>query len=541
MVSSKSRVVSGRYPPPGTSPIADTIRERRGERGITPLDANLLHIPHIAKGYNALLGAVRTEGRLPAILREAMILRIAALNQAAYEWSHHVEIGKKAGLTTGQLFILRDTSTPLAPASNLFGAALTAVTKFTDHSTKGPRVPFDVIEAVKTELKEVVVAQGTPEGDIEGLIEDYYVEAAMTVAAYNLVSRFLLSTDVAGSSDVEVPWPVDRKEHFIEIRSFSPAATPTHTIHAVTLKPSDSPNARWIAFSNSLITSIEMWNYAIPYFLDQGFNLLLHDQRGHGASNLPLVGSGSGTEKRLTTIPLLASDLANILAALEIPKPIHSVIGVSQGGATALAFANLYGEQTKSVIACDTSAKTPQGNKEAWEERIQVVLGGSNESLGRKYAQKVGIAELADLTLPRWFPSGSPLSESAKDFRTGWLASQISNTPVDGFIAGARALGEYDVLQLSPSSDSSSAKKLFDTETEHVLLLAGSLDGNGKVGQGLQLLGEEWTSALRSKLADGEVKTKELKIHKVEGSGHLPMVDQPEKFFEIVKDFLLGF
>jgi len=68
-----SRVVAGRYPPPGTNEIADVIRERRGERGITPLDANLLHVPPIAAGYNNLLGAIRTKGKLPGDIREAMV------------------------------------------------------------------------------------------------------------------------------------------------------------------------------------------------------------------------------------------------------------------------------------------------------------------------------------------------------------------------------------------------------------------------------------------------------------------------------------
>jgi len=68
-----SRVVSGRYSPPGADSVADAIRERRGARGITPLDASLLHVPHIAKGYNTLLGAIRTEGKLPGDIREAMV------------------------------------------------------------------------------------------------------------------------------------------------------------------------------------------------------------------------------------------------------------------------------------------------------------------------------------------------------------------------------------------------------------------------------------------------------------------------------------
>jgi hypothetical protein len=65
--------VLGRYPSPGASVIADKIRERRGARGLTPLDATLLHIPEIADGWNSLLGAVRTKGGLPADVRELMV------------------------------------------------------------------------------------------------------------------------------------------------------------------------------------------------------------------------------------------------------------------------------------------------------------------------------------------------------------------------------------------------------------------------------------------------------------------------------------
>jgi hypothetical protein len=68
-----SRVVAGRYPAPGTDSLADAMRERRGARGLTPLDANLLHIPPIASGYNTMLGAIRTKGKLPGDIREAMV------------------------------------------------------------------------------------------------------------------------------------------------------------------------------------------------------------------------------------------------------------------------------------------------------------------------------------------------------------------------------------------------------------------------------------------------------------------------------------
>ena len=72
-------MVAGRYPAPGTDSLADAIRERRGARGLTPLDANLLHNPLIASGYNTMLGAIRTKGNLPGDIREAMVCQNACV------------------------------------------------------------------------------------------------------------------------------------------------------------------------------------------------------------------------------------------------------------------------------------------------------------------------------------------------------------------------------------------------------------------------------------------------------------------------------
>lgn len=68
-----SKWIPGRYPPPGTSPAGDAIRQRRGARGITALDAALLHVPPAAEGWNTLLGAVRTKGSLTDDIRELMV------------------------------------------------------------------------------------------------------------------------------------------------------------------------------------------------------------------------------------------------------------------------------------------------------------------------------------------------------------------------------------------------------------------------------------------------------------------------------------
>ncbi len=73
---------------------------------------------------------------------------------------------------------------------------LSALT-FAHESTTVVKVSKVTTEALKTELQNN---------------EDLLVEAAAVVATYNMVSRFLMSLDVAGMSDEVVPWPADVQE-----------------------------------------------------------------------------------------------------------------------------------------------------------------------------------------------------------------------------------------------------------------------------------------------------------------------------------------
>lgn len=78
-----SRWIPGRYPEPGTSAIADAIRRRRGERGLTALDGALLHVEPVAEGWNTLLGAVRMKGNVPGDVRELMV--------RAFKWFSNIK------------------------------------------------------------------------------------------------------------------------------------------------------------------------------------------------------------------------------------------------------------------------------------------------------------------------------------------------------------------------------------------------------------------------------------------------------------------
>src|SRR4051794_39267838 len=81
-----------------------------------------------------------------------------------------------------------------------------------------------------------------------------------------------------------------------------------------------------VAFSNSIGTTLEMWDRQVPALSDR-YRCVRYDTRGHGRS--PVVG-------RPITIEDLANDLAGLLDALGIEQA--HIVGLSLGGMTAQAF-----------------------------------------------------------------------------------------------------------------------------------------------------------------------------------------------------------
>ncbi|GAA6007520.1 uncharacterized protein JCM10292_003913 [Rhodotorula paludigena] len=458
-------------PAKGTSVVGDAIRERRGARGLTPLDQTLLNAPEIANGWNTLLGAVRTRNSLPDDIRELMILRVAARNSAVFEWIHHAHVGTDAGLTPQQLTIIRDLHTPLpsptapAPLSAYQAAAL----RFADASTYNVTVPQSRIDELKEHLKD----------------DQQLLEATAVVATYNMVSRLLVTLDVGDMGAKSVPLPeTEQSEHDIEVEEGV-------KLHVQVAKRDDS--SPWLVFVNSLMTNQQMWDGVLPR-LSKKYNLITYDQRGHGQSSVP---------PKPCTLEVLAHDVAAILSKLSIPTPVHAIIGVSQGGATSLAFAQHHPDLFSRLIACDTQATSPAANAKAWDDRI---------ALAREHKSMV---PLADVTVPRWFPSGAASEFNAGGRRQFFIHDMVASTPIEGFAAGAAALQGYDVYP-------GLADKL---KEKKVLLVAGERDGAlPGVLRGLQ-----------EKLsADGV----DAKFESITGAGHLPMVDAAGPWLDVVESFL---
>ena len=218
----------------------------------------------------------------------------------------------------------------------------------------------------------------------------------------------------------------------------------------------------------------------------------------------------------------------------------------------------MYGAKTRSIVSCDTAPRTPAGNKEAWEDRIRLAFGSSEGADANRdaYARYIGMGKLARVTVPRWFPEGSlchPDStaggvngtelHNSSNRIPNWVKGMIEKTDPDGFLHGARALGSYDVLDLA-QEDKQHTKRLYDSQVEKVLLLAGTLDGGGKVCAGLKALSEGWNRMLGASTTAGpdndassSPSLGRVKFVGLEKAGHLPMIDSSEAFCEAVAWF----
>lgn len=163
---------------PGSRPeLAAQEAQIQAERGrISPLYQVLLNSPPIAHGWEQMLSAVRNRNSIPASLRELVILRVAVLNRAPYEFDAHVPHALKAGVSQAQIDALR--SVPLAEAG-VWSPAERVALRLADAMTRD----IDVPDALYAEVRQHFDAQGQ-------------IDLVATVAAYNMVSRFLVALHI---------------------------------------------------------------------------------------------------------------------------------------------------------------------------------------------------------------------------------------------------------------------------------------------------------------------------------------------------------
>jgi len=173
---------------PGTHPeleaIERSIAEQRGS--ISVLYQVLLNSAPLASGWEKLLTAVRNQTSVPATLRELVILRVAVLNRATFEFDAHVPNARQAGIADAKIDAVRhwcaesrDAGASGAATEVIFSDDEALVLELADAMTRDIDVPDGLMERLSARF------------DARGV-----VEVVATVAAYNMVSRFLVALKI---------------------------------------------------------------------------------------------------------------------------------------------------------------------------------------------------------------------------------------------------------------------------------------------------------------------------------------------------------
>jgi 3-oxoadipate enol-lactonase len=244
----------------------------------------------------------------------------------------------------------------------------------------------------------------------------------------------------------------------------------------------DGPdNAPCLVFSNSLATTIAMWDEQVSA-LKNKFRVLRYDQRGHGATEAPAGRYAFDT---------LLADALGLLDALSI-KTAHFA-GLSMGGATALGLAEKHPDRFDRIIVCDSPCQSTPQSSQQWEERIVT-------------AKDKGMEALVEPTIARWFPAETVAKNPP---HLDKVRGMIRNTPANGFIGCAAALAAHDYASAVA------------TVKCPVLFMVGEKDG-------------ATPAAMR------QLNEKLPGSHFVElpGAGHISNMDRPAEFTRAIADFL---
>ena len=244
----------------------------------------------------------------------------------------------------------------------------------------------------------------------------------------------------------------------------------------------DGPErAPWLIFSNSLATSLAMWDEQAAALADS-FRVLRYDQRGHGSSDAPAGRYPFDT---------LLDDALALMDALGINKAHFA--GLSMGGATALGLAERRPDRFERIVVADSPCQSTPQSSQQWEERIAV-------------AQQQGVEALVEPTVARWFPAETVAKNPP---HLDKVRAMFRATPVNGFIGCAAALAAHDYASAVASVKCPT------------LFVVGEKDGATPTAM----------AKLHEKLPVSRLVT-------LPGAGHISNMDRPAEISRALRDFL---
>jgi len=238
------------------------------------------------------------------------------------------------------------------------------------------------------------------------------------------------------------------------------------------------PEGLPVVFSNSLGTDLRLWDQVVP-LLPQSLRIIRYDKRGHGLTDCPKPPYSMGN---------LVRDIESLLDFLGVKNCVF--VGLSIGGMIAQGLAIKRLDLVHAMVLSNTAAKI--GQPDMWDTRIDAVRSG-------------GIEALADPTMARWF---SPAFHKTPAL-AGWR-NMMTHQMDDGYIGCSAAISGTDLY--TPTS----GLRL------PTLGIAGARDGSTPPD-----LVRETVDLIPGS-----------KFHLIRGAGHLPCVEQPQEYAQVLTTFL---
>jgi pimeloyl-ACP methyl ester carboxylesterase len=227
-----------------------------------------------------------------------------------------------------------------------------------------------------------------------------------------------------------------------------------------------------------------MWDEQVMEFAARQ-RVVTFDWRGFGLSTL---GDGS------STMEVFADDLAGLMDALAIEQA--TVCGLSMGGYAAFAFYRKYAERVAALILADTRAGTD--TEEGKRGRYEMA----------ELARRSGPSALVEKMLPKLL---GPTTQQTKPQIVERVQAMIDGNNAEGI---ARAL--FGMAERADSTE------LLPRISCPALVIVGSEDGITPLSEA-----EKMSQAIPN-----------ARLVKIESSGHLSNLEQPDEFNRAVAGFL---
>lgn len=259
--------------------------------------------------------------------------------------------------------------------------------------------------------------------------------------------------------------------------------TDAPALHYVVHEPRHVNGPRHVVvLSHALGCDLSMWNGLVEALADE-CRVITYDHRGHGRSAVPDAPYD---------MEALADDAAHIIRETEGAPVVW--IGISMGGMVGQELALRHPSLVSALVIANSTSRYPEEAQTAWQQRIVTL-------------EQQGIPGIVEATLQRFF---SPAFHERAPATVDAFRRRLLSTELQGYLGCCHAVRAINTTDRLP----------------HIAVP-------------VQVIASEQDQGTPVAMAKAMVeKLPRAKLTVLPDAAHLSVIEQPDAFARIVKDFL---